>query len=214
MSKFSWLWSDIHLWEASTTAKWDLLDLCPAVMWFQVWAIMPAQWSLKRKSLRSLLLKESKHVRVARQDYYKTHQPNYEHEGSYNLSSTFRDMATSANLMGSEIHEVWISQKDLRVTHHVAKTSPKDICLFRVMMPSELPKIMGLRGIHSPKALQRWVDYSFVCGVEKDRMRVWWWTTYELAITTWDSFTVTEWNTLPWVPCASSPSCVSCHWLA
>ena len=65
-------------------------------------------------------------------------------------------MATSANLMGSEIYEVWevwTGQKDLRATHHMAKTFPKNICFFRVVPPMESPKIMGLKEIHSPKAL-------------------------------------------------------------
>ena len=81
-------------------------------------------------------------IRAARWDYYNTHWLNYEHEGSYDLSSTFRKMATSANLMGSEVHEVqeaWTSQKDIRATHHVAKTSPKDIHFFRVILPTKYP---------------------------------------------------------------------------
>ena len=88
--------------------------------------------------------KESQLIRAARQGYYKTHQPNYECEGSYNLSSTFREMATSANLMGSEVHEVWTSQKDLRATHCMAKTSPKGIHFFRVISPTNPPKIMRI----------------------------------------------------------------------
>ena len=71
------------------------------------------RWKEGRSAVRPLkencqeaFSKEWELIRVARQDYYKTHQPSYEHEGSYNQSSTFRDMATSANHMGSEIHKV------------------------------------------------------------------------------------------------------------
>ena len=73
-------------------------------------------------------------------------------------------MATSANLMGSEVHdvqEVWTSQKDYKAAHHMTKTSPKDIHFFRVMPPMEFPKIMGLRVIHSPEALWWWGGLSF-----------------------------------------------------
>ena len=112
--------------------------------------------------------KESELVRAARQAYYKTHQSNYEYIGSQDLSSTFREMATSTNLMGTEVQEVWTGQRDLEAAHHTAKASPKDIQFFRIMPPTESPKIMGLRGIHSPEALQCWGGLSFCpwCGKE------------------------------------------------
>ena len=43
MSDFLLLSTDIHLWEASTKAKWGLLNFCPAVMQSQVQAITPVQ---------------------------------------------------------------------------------------------------------------------------------------------------------------------------
>ena len=55
-----------------------------------------------------------------------------------------------------KIHEVWTNWKDLRATHHAAKISPKDIDFFKAVLPTKSPKIMDLRGIHSPKALQWW----------------------------------------------------------
>ena len=88
--------------------------------------------------------------------YYQTHWPDYEHEDSHNMSSTFKEMATSASLMGSEVYkvkEVWTCQRNLKATHHAAKASPKDIHFLRVVPPTKLTKIMGLRGIPSPKAL-------------------------------------------------------------
>ena len=68
-------------------------------------------------------------------------------------------------LLGSDIHEVqqvWTGQKDLQVAHCVAKSSPKDIHFFQVVPLTELPKIMGLKGIHSPKAL-RWQSGLSFC---------------------------------------------------
>ena len=107
--------------------------------------------------------KESERVRVARQDYYKTHQPNYEHEGSYYLSSTFRNMATSATHMGSEIHkvwEVWTSQKDLRADHHVAKTSPRTFVSLGSCHPPNHPRSWAW-GDPFPKPLWRQGELSF-----------------------------------------------------
>ena len=100
--------------------------------------------------------KESEVIKVARWAYYQTHHPSFEQEGSHNLSSTFQEMATSANLLGNEIHEEqesWTGWKDLKAAYQYTKTSPRNICFFRVVLPTELPKIMGLKGIHSPKAL-------------------------------------------------------------
>ena len=71
------------------------------------------KWKEGRPAVRPLkgnhqvvFSKESDLVRAARQAYYQTHWPNYELEGSYDLSSTLREMATSAYLMGTEVHEV------------------------------------------------------------------------------------------------------------
>ena len=101
--------------------------------------------------------KELAVMRVARQAYYKTHQPNFEQEGLDNLSSMFQQMATSANLLGTEIHglqEDCGGRRDLQTTNWLARSSSKDIHFFRIVAPNELLKIMGLEGIHSPKALQ------------------------------------------------------------
>ena len=99
--------------------------------------------------------KELEVIKAARWDYYMTHHPSFEQEGSHDLSSTFWEMVTLRNLQGNENHKVlsWTGQKDLKAAYGNAKSSPKDICFFRVVLPTELPKIMGLKGIHSPKAL-------------------------------------------------------------
>ena len=164
--------------------------------------------------------KESELIRVARQAYYKTHQPNYEQEGWYDLSSTFWEMAASANLMGTEVckvQEAWTSLKDLRVVHHVAKTSPKDICFFRIVLPTKSPKIMCLRGIHSPKVLQWQGGLSFCpwCGKEgqnegtvENHLQT---THYHLGLICSHCMIILPWA---WMPCTSTPSFVSWQWPA
>ena len=96
-------------------------------------------------------------MKKARWAYYNTCHSNFKQEGLHDLSSTFQEMASSTNLLGTEIHEVqesWGSQNDLQTTYQAAKSSPRDIHFFIVVSPTESPKIMGLMGIHSPKALR------------------------------------------------------------
>ena len=164
--------------------------------------------------------KESEPIRAARWDYYKTHWPNYEHKGSYNLSSTFRYMATSTNFMGSEIHEVqevWTNWKDLRIAHHMDKISAKDIHFFRVVPPTELPKIMGLRGIHSPEGLQRQSGLSFCLWYRKEGQNEGmvenhlWTSHYHLGLI---CSCCMEYFTWVPMPCTGTPNCVSQCWPA
>ena len=49
--------------------------------------------------------KDSDLIQATRHMYFKMHCPNYD-KGSQDLSHTFQEMATSAGLMGMEVHEV------------------------------------------------------------------------------------------------------------
>ena len=77
-------------------------------------------------------------------------------EGSYNLTLVFREMAWEANLLNTDIHEVqkvWVGRQELKAANCVTKASQRDIQFFHTVSPTESPNIMGLKGIHSPKAL-------------------------------------------------------------
>ena len=92
-------------------------------------------------------------------------------KGSYHLMSVFWEMATSTGLLDSDVHKVqdeWTGQKDLQVTCQVAKSSLKGIHFFWVVPPTESPKSMGLKGIHSPKALKQWAGLSFCPWCKKE----------------------------------------------
>ena len=68
-------------------------------------------------------------------------------------------MATSANLLGTKVHEVqerWGGRKDLQATNQLAQSSSQDIHFFRVVLPTEASKIIGLKGIYLLKVLQQW----------------------------------------------------------
>ena len=79
---------------------------------------------LLKESCQEAFRKDCKLILVTKWAYFKTHHPHYDHEGSHNLSHTFKEMATSAGLLSSDVHEVqqvWTGQKDLWVTHCMAK---------------------------------------------------------------------------------------------
>ena len=79
-------------------------------------------------------------------------------EGSYDLTSIFREMAQETNLLNAEIHEVqevWAGGWELKATNYAAKASQWDIQFFHTVLPTKSPNIMGLKGIHSPEALHQ-----------------------------------------------------------
>ena len=47
-------------------------------------------------------------VKEARKEYFKRHSYNFTAEGTHNLSEVFRQMAESANLLGTAIHEIQV----------------------------------------------------------------------------------------------------------
>ena len=106
---------------------------------------------------------------MAHQIYSKAHKAIFEQEGSYDLISVFQQMARDTNLLNIkilEVQEVWTGQRGLKVANHAAKASSKGIQLFCMVSPNESPNIMGLKGVHSPKALHWQGSHSFFpwCG--------------------------------------------------
>ena len=74
-----------------------------------------------------------------------------------------------AGLLDTEIHRVqhqWQGKKVLHVANCVVKGYAKDLHYFWVVSPTEPPKIMCLKGIHSPEALKCQTGLSFCpwCG--------------------------------------------------
>ena len=104
-------------------------------------------------------------VKVARQTSNKTHRAIFQQEGSYDLTSIFQETSQDTNLLNVKIYEVqeaWTGCWGLRAANCAAKASQRDILFSCVVMPTELPNIMGLKGIHSPKALH-WQDSCSYC---------------------------------------------------
>ena len=162
---------------------------------------MPLQEKQGGKGPEGGLLQEVNIIKVARWVYQKAHQANFEQEGSYDLSSISCQMATSTNLLNAEVYklqETWGGWKDLRTTNLAARASPKDIHFFQIISPMELPKIMGLKSIHSMEALQWQGRLTFCpCAAKRVKMREWWWITCGPCTTILTSSVPTAWATSP-----------------
>ena len=76
-------------------------------------------------------------------------------EGTHNLSEIFKQMATSAKLLGTSIYEIqasWIGLDELKQANYALRSLPKGLKFLCVVPPSESPKVMGLVGIHDQDA--------------------------------------------------------------
>ena len=97
-------------------------------------------------------------VKAARQTYHKTHRAMFEQEGSYDLSPVFCEMAQETSLLNvkiNKVQEAWTGWQGLRVANCATKASQRDIQFFCMVTTTESPNIMGLKGIHSHKALHQ-----------------------------------------------------------
>ena len=74
-----------------------------------------------------------------------------------NLSGIFKKLATSADLLDTDIHEIeafWTGLEELKQANYTLQSLPKGLKFLRVVPISESSKVMGLVGIHDPDALQ------------------------------------------------------------
>ena len=84
------------------------------------------------------------------------HSYNFNTDGTCDLSETFKQIATRADLMGTSIHEIqasWTGPDELKQANYALQSLPKGLKFHHVVPPSESPKVMGLMGIHDPDAL-------------------------------------------------------------
>ena len=72
-------------------------------------------------------------------------------EGTHNLTEIFRQMAASAELLGTSIYEIqasWMGPDELKQANYALRSLPKGLKFLNVVPPSESPKVMGLVEIH------------------------------------------------------------------
>ena len=90
-------------------------------------------------------------VKEAGKEFFSKHSYNFITEGTHNLSEIFRQMATSAELLGTSIYEIqasWMAPDELRQANYALRFLPKGLKFLHVLPSSESPKVMGLVGIH------------------------------------------------------------------
>ena len=119
---------------------------------------------------------DSSLVKEARACYFTTHPWDWAHGNMDNLSEIFKELAQGTGLLGESIHKLqqsWDGPEDLKHGNYILQSLPKGLKFLRVVSAKESPKVMGLKGIHDPNALQVLLVLLIALGAEKmDRMRV------------------------------------------
>ena len=110
-------------------------------------------------------------VKEARREFFSKHSYNFTMEGTCNLSEIFKQMATSAELLGTSILEIQASctvPDELKQANCAQQSLPRGLKFLHVVPPLESPKVMGLMGIYNPDALHHFsgVSHCSWCGKE------------------------------------------------
>ena len=114
---------------------------------------------------------DSSLVRKTREEYFRSHCPNFNYENSCDFTDVFQHMTETTDLLGSaiyEIKEVWTGWDELWQANYVLRTLLKGLKFFRAVSPSKSPKVMGLMGIHDPDALHHFNGLTHCPWCEKE----------------------------------------------
>ena len=90
------------------------------------------------------------------------------------LSDIFRELAQSTGLLGESIFEIqwsWDGLDHLKHGNYILRSLSKGLKFLRMVSTKESPKIMGLKGIHDPDALQHFASYTYCPWCSKDRQK-------------------------------------------
>ena len=111
-------------------------------------------------------------VKEARVHYFATHPWDWTQRNTNNLSDIFRGLTQSTGLLDEcifEIQDSWKGPDHLKHANYILLDLPKGLKFLRAVSTKESPKIMGLKGIHNPEALQCFTGYTFCPWCGKDR---------------------------------------------
>ena len=148
-------------------------DMPPQILWRACpWVEPPQRWLWEGPQFqvaRTPTLEQSTQAKLhrgiwpglwlgkeARREFFLKHSYNFITEGTCDLSGIFRQMATSANLLGTSIYEIqvsWTGPDELKQANYALRYLPKGLKFLHVVPPSESPKVMGLVGIHDADTL-------------------------------------------------------------
>ena len=131
-----------------------------------------ADWFTSLKPSRAdAFSHDSNPVKEARSCYFATHPWDRIHCNTDDLSDIFRELAEGADLLSKSIHELqlsWEGPEELKHANYSVPSLLKGLRFLRAVPTMESPKIMGLKGINDPDALQHFADYTYCpwCGKE------------------------------------------------
>ena len=131
---------------------------------------MTIEWfSSLKPSWADAFNRDSGPVREARKHYFATHPWDWACSNMEDLSDIFRELTQGDSLLGKSIHEIqvsWNGQEELKHANYILRSLPKGLKFLRMVSAKESPKIMGLKGIHDPDALQHFTGYTYClwCG--------------------------------------------------
>ena len=124
-----------------------------------------------RRKLTSRFNQQYENLHQARREFSSKHSYDFTTDGTCNLSRIFRQLAASANLLGTSIYEIqssWTGPKELKQANYALQSLPKGLKFLWAVPPSESPKVMRLMGIHDPDAIHCFssITYCPWCGKE------------------------------------------------
>ena len=114
---------------------------------------------------------DSSPMKEARSHYFATHPSDWVNSNTEDLSDIFRELAQGTGLLGESIHEIkwlWDGLEELKHVNYVLWCLPKGLKFLRVVSTKDSPKVMGLKGIHDPSALQHFASYTHCPWCSKD----------------------------------------------
>ena len=128
-----------------TTSKMTL-EGPPSSQWQE---ILPWNKMLKLSHVEAFG-QDSDLVKEARKEFFSKHSYNFVMEDTHNLSEIFRQMATSAKLLGTSIYEIqvsWTGPDELRQANYALRSLPKGL------------KFLHVVPLLSPQRLWDWWEY-------------------------------------------------------
>ena len=111
-------------------------------------------------------------IKEARECFFTTPPWDWVQSNTDNLSNIFRELAQGAGLLGKSIYKIqrsWDGPDHLKHSNYVLRSLPKGLKFLRMVSAKGSPKIMGLKGIHDPNALQHFTGYTHHPWCGKDR---------------------------------------------
>ena len=76
----------------------------------------------------------------ARSHFFSQHLYNFTADGSHDLSTVFKKLATSASVLGTEIYEIqlsWTGPEELKQANYTLQSLPKGLKFLRAVPASE-----------------------------------------------------------------------------